>query len=283
MGAPVIAASLFGGGTAFLIAVGVVVAATSAGAFGLDLVAGPRRGGRGGSVLRGVVLGVLGTVAGVVIAFAALRFDVGDGLPVPLRFAAAALPFAAVAGLQWRGVVRIVTAGLLVALALAVGVPALLDQRAEDREAAIVTEVGTTERPWVTEISGLRGNAPQTTGSEYIVTGYAAEDDPVPAVALIRLPDAAAPGGDPCAGEFYTPEGTFAVTSCAAADGVTWTRSSEGYWQQLVRRVDGTWLGATARPDVPQHLLEEALDNARPMTDEEYESWLDAVLPEPTR
>jgi hypothetical protein len=281
VGAPIIAASLFGGGTAFLLALGVVAAVVSAGAIGLDLAAGPRRGGRGGSVLRGLVLGVLGSVAGVVIAFAAVRFDVGDGLPVPLRFAAAALPFAALAGLQWRGVVRIVTAGVLVVVTLVVGVPRVQDRVAQDREDAIVLEVGTTARPWITDVAGLRGNAPQTTGSEYIATPYVADDDPVRVVVLLRLSGAAAPGGDPCAGEFYTPEGTFVVTSCATTDGVTWTRSSESYWQQLVRRVDGTWLGATARPDVPQGLLEEALGNARPMTEDEYDAWLDEILPSP--
>ena len=103
VGAPVIAASLLDGGTAFLIAVTVVVVAVAACAVGLDLVAGPRWGGLGGSVLRGVVLGVLGPVAGVVLAFAAVRLGWLTGLPVPLRYAAAALPFAAVATLQWRG------------------------------------------------------------------------------------------------------------------------------------------------------------------------------------
>jgi hypothetical protein len=32
---------------------------------------------------------------------------------------------------------------------------------------------------------------------------------------------------------------------------------------------------------VPQRLLEEALRNARPMTDDEYGAWLDAILPAP--
>jgi hypothetical protein len=90
------------------------------------------------------------------------------------------------------------------------------------------------------------------------------------------------PGGDPCAAPFYTPGGDFPITSCATDGGGTWRRVAEGYWQQLVRRVDGTWLGAIAAPDVPQRLLAEALDNARPMTDDEYDDWLDSVLPSPS-
>jgi hypothetical protein len=186
VGAPVIAASLFGGGTAFLLAVALVVAVVAAGAVALDLAVGPRQGGRGASVVRGLVLGVLGSVAGVVIAFAAVRLDVAGGLPVPLRYAAAALPFGVLAALQWRGAVRIVTVVVLVAVGLVVGVPLVRDRAAQGREDVIVTEVGTTARPWVTEIDGLRGNAPQTTGSEYLATGYVAEDAAAPVVVLLR-------------------------------------------------------------------------------------------------
>ena len=75
--------------------------------------------------------------------------------------------------------------------------------------------------------------------------------------------------------------GTFEATTCRTADGVTWRRTYGDSWQQLVRRVDGTWLGATARPDVPERLLEQALDSARPMSDDAYDDWLDAVLTVP--
>jgi hypothetical protein len=102
VGAPLIAASLFGGGRVFLLVVAMVVTGVVVAAVVLDLVVGPRRGGPLGSVLRGVVLGVLGSLAGVVLAFAAVRFGWANGLPVPLRYAAAALPFAALAALQWR-------------------------------------------------------------------------------------------------------------------------------------------------------------------------------------
>ena len=142
-------------------------------------------------------------------------------------------------------------------------------------------EIGTTARPWVTEIEGLEGLAPQTTGSEYLWTSYVADDDPTPVVALLRMPNAAAMGGDPCRGVFHTPEGAVETTTCASADGITWRRESAGHWQQLVRRVDGTWLGATARPDAPEGLLEEALRNARPMSDDAYDDWLDVLLSVP--
>jgi hypothetical protein len=277
--APFVAGSLFGGGTVFAITVLVVVCIVSAAAVGLDLAAGPTRGGHGGSVLRGILLGVLGTVGAVVIAFAALRFGWARGIPVPLAYASAALPFAAVAALQWRGVVRIVTATALLVAAAIVAVPLLQREVADSTEQRIVTEVGTTEHPWVTEIDGLEGRSPQTTGSGYIPTPYVRPGETLPTVSLMVLPEAVVPGGDPCAGEFFTPEGTFVATSCSSDDGVTWFRVADTSWQQLVTRVDGTWLGAAARPDVPRALLEEALRNARPMTDDEYDSWLDEILP----
>jgi hypothetical protein len=279
-GAPFVFGSLFGGGTVFVITVLVVVGVVSAAAVGLDLAAGPGRGGRGGSVLRGLVLGVLGTVTAVVLAFSALRFGWADGITVPLAYASAALPFAAVAALQWRGVVRIVSAVALLVAAGIVVVPRLQQAVADSTEQKVVTEVGTTEYPWVTEIGGLEGRPPQTTGSGYIPTPYVRPGESFPSVSLMVLPDGVVPGGDPCAGEFFTPEGTFVATSCSSTDGVIWQRVADTYWQQLVTQVDGTWLGAAARPDVPRALLEEALRNARPMTDAEYESWLDEILPE---
>ncbi len=281
IGAPVVVASLFGGGTTFLITLTVVVAVVSVLAVALDRATGPRRGGSGGSVLRGLTVGVLGSAAVVVIGFASVRLGVASVLPVPLRFAAAALPFAVVAALQWPGMVRRVTAVVLVVTAAVVVVPRVLGASAEQRREAIVRDVGTTARPWVTDIDGLDGLAPRTTGSEYLWTDYVVDGEPTPVVSLLRMPNAAAMGGDPCRGMFHTPEGTVEASSCRSADGVTWEREDGIDWRQVVRRVDGTWLGATARPDVPERLLEEALRNARPMSDDEYEDWLDAILTVP--
>jgi hypothetical protein len=281
VGAPAVIAGLFGGWPAILGAVAVVTAVVAAAAVALDTAVGPDRGGRAGSIARGLTLGVGGSLTVAVLAFVGLYQDLDGILPVPLRYAAAALPFVAIAGLQWRGAVRISTAVVLVATAAVVGVPRALDTAQQHREADIVTEVGTTARPWVTRIEGLDARAPQTTGSGYLWSA-SVDDGGTPIVQLLRMPDEMVPDGDPCTGGFYTPEGDFPVTSCRTADGGTWLRSSDPYWQQLVRRVDGTWLGATAKPDVPESLLEEALRNARPMTDDEYDDWLDAVLPSPS-
>jgi hypothetical protein len=280
-GAPVVAASLFGGGTTFLIALTVVAAVISALAVALDRAVGPGRGGPGGSLLRGVTLGVLGSVAVVVSAFGAVRLGYASVLPVPLRFAAAALPFAALAGLQWRGVVRIVTAVVLVVTGAVVGVPRATAAVAENRADSIVTEVGTTAHPWVTEIDGLRGAAPQHTGSDYLWTPYLATDGSREPVVRLLLMPTIAPDGDPCGSEFYTPGGDFPVSACTQLPSGVWLRTAEQFWRQLITRVDGTWISAVATPDVPQRLLEEALRNARPMTDDEYEAWLDEVLPPP--
>ena len=136
-----------------------------------------------------------------------------------LRYAAAAPVFAAIAALQWPGVLRWVTATVLVAVGAVVVVPRWQDSIAEDRNEKIALEIGTTARPWVTEIEGLEGLAPRATGSEYLWTDYVVEDEPAPVVSLLRMPDADAMGGDPCRGMFHTPEGTFDSTTCATADG----------------------------------------------------------------
>jgi hypothetical protein len=277
MGVPVALAGLFGGVLALLVGLALVSAVVALLGVGLDTATGPERDG---SVARGITLGVLGTGTVAVLGLIALRQDVGDGLPVPLRYAAAALPFVAIAGLQWRGWLRIGTVAVLAVTAAVLGVPRGLEAAQENRAALIATEVGTTARPWVTQVDGLHALPPQTTGSGYLWTVYADEDE-TPVVHLLRMDDGVVLGGDPCTAAFYTPEGDFTVDACTTADGLTWLRSAEGYWQQLVRRVDGTWLGATARPGVPQELLDQALAHARPMTEDEYDAWLDEILPSP--
>ena len=259
----------------------LVIAAVSGLAIALDRTVGPGLGDTDGSINRGTLLGVAGCVTVLVLGWTALQNDIGDDVPVLLRFAAAAPVFAAIAALQWPGVLRWVTATVLVAVGAVVVVPRWQDSIAEDRNEKIALEIGTTARPWVTEIEELEGLAPRATGSEYLWTDYVAEGDPTPVVSLLRIPNSGAMGGDPCRGVFHTPEGTLETTSCTSADGITWRRESAEPWQQLVRRVDGTWLGATARPDVPERLLEEALRNARPMSDDAYDDWLDVMLSVP--
>jgi hypothetical protein len=280
VGTPAVIAGLFGGWGTLLGALAFVAAVISAAAVGLDIGTGPDRGGRAGSVLRGVVLGTGGSGTVAVLAFAAMRADLHHDVPVPLSYAAAALPFLVIAGLQWPGAVRITTAVITLATAAVIGIPQAREANQERREAAILTEVGTTARPWVTRVEGLEPRSPHTTGSGYIWSA-SVDASGAPVVQLLRMPDEVVPGGDPCGGPFYTPEGDFPLTSCTRIGDGRWLRASDPYWQQLVGQVDGTWLGATARPDVPEDVLADALDNARPMDDGEYEAWLDAVLPSP--
>jgi hypothetical protein len=280
-GAQVVIAGLFGGYLALILGVLVVIAAVSGLAIALDRAVGPGVGCTDSSVNRGTLLGVAGCTLVLALGWTALQRDIGDDVPVLLRYAAAAPVFAAITALQWPGVLRRVTATALIGVGAVLLVPRLQGPTAEDRRETILLEIGTTARPWVTEIDGLEGLAPRATGSEYLWTDYVGEDDPTPVVSLLRMPNAAAMGGDPCRGVFHTPEGTLETTTCLSTDGVTWRREAAGRWQQLVRRVDGTWLGATARPDVPERLLEEALRNARPMSDDAYDDWLDVMLTVP--
>jgi hypothetical protein len=280
-GAQVVIAGLFGGYLVLTIGVLVVMAAVSGLAIALDRTVGPGVGYTDSSVNRGTLLGVGGCALVLALGWTALEQDIGDDVPVVLRYAAAAPVFAAIAALQWPGVLRRVAATVLVVAGAIVVVPRVQGAAAEDRREQILLEIGTTARPWVTEIDGLDGLAPRATGSDYLWTDYVVEDDPTPVVSLLRMPDANAIGGDPCRGMFHTPEGTFEATTCRTGDGVTWERTFEDSWRQLVRRVGGTWLGATARPDVPERLLEDALRNAEPMSDDAYEDWLDVMLSVP--
>ncbi len=280
-GAQVVLVGLFGGLLFLVVGVLVVTAVVSVLAVALDRTVGPGLGDTDGSVNRGTLLGVAGCLAVLGLGWGALEADIGDGIPVPLRYMAALPVFAAIAALQWPGWFRRVTVTVLVAVGAVVLWPHLQGPTDEERQATIVLEIGTTARPWVTEIDGLEGLAPRATGSDYLWTDYVADGEPTPVVSLLRMPNANAMGGDPCRGMFHTPEGTFEAPTCRTADGVTWERTYADSWRQVVRRVDGTWLGATALPDVPEHLLEEALRNARPMSDDDYDDWLDVMLTVP--
>jgi len=228
------------------------------------------------------VLGTLGvlTAAVAVLAWAAIRADVDSVLPVPLRYAAAALPFAAVAGLRWPGAVRVRTALVVAGSVAVVGLPRAHDARQQAQEDAVVTEVGTTARPWVTELDGISGRSPQHTGSTLVWTGYLPADGaPAPELWLFRTGDAASVGVDPCtATATWMPDGDHPVTSCTPVGEGHWLRTTDA-WQELLTRRDDAWVGVAARPDVPRPLLEQALAGARPMDDEEYGAWLEDVLP----
>ena len=279
-GGPMVVASLFGGTGAALGALGITTAVVVLLAVGLDRAAGPGALGRPGTAARALTRGVLGTLTVAALAWVVLREDIGSTLPVPLRFAAAALPFAALAGLQWPGAVRLVTALVVLGTGAVVLIPRLVDAAREDRTALITTEVGTTAHPWVTDVAGFRSADPQVTGSELIWTSYRPTDGSAePVLHLFRDGGTAlAIDGDPCSPfGWWTPEGDQPMTSCAPAGGDRWRRTSD-YWQQILERRDSEWVGVAAPLDVPGPLLADAVANARPMTDEEYDAWLDRVL-----
>ena len=97
-------------------------------------------------------------------------------------------------------------------------------------------------------------------------------------VRLVRVPSTVAVDADPCGGQFFPPGGEFPLTSCTETAPGVWARIAAPYRQQLVTRIGGTWISAEADVDVPPDLLADALAHARPMTGDEYEAWLDAVL-----
>ncbi|MGY1650949.1 hypothetical protein [Geodermatophilus sp. SYSU D01119] len=282
-GTPLVVGALFGGWPVLLPVLGVLVAAVSALAVALDRAAGPRAEGSAG---RGVAVGVLGTLGVVVLAVVAIAADLDAVLPVPLRYAAAGLPYAVVAALQWRGPVRVVTAGLVAVAVAAVAVPAVVDASRRHAEERVRAEVGTTAHPWVTDVDGLRQGTPQATGSDLVRTPYRPADGALePELWLSRgdgpAPGTGAPVADPCAArEVLTPAGYQPVGSCTPAGEDRWLRTA-GTWRELLTRDGPTWIGVTTTSGAPLALLEEALERARPMTDDEYDAWLDEVLPPP--
>ena len=230
----------------------------------------------GGPVARGLAIGALGTLGVAALAWVVFQNDIGEGLPVALRYAPAALPFAAVAGLQWPGRVRVVTVLVVIGSAAAVVIPNRVAAVREHHAAVIETEVGTTAHPWVTEVDGFEGESPQATGSELIWTRYAPSEGGPEVLELFRdLGTTLDFAGDPCAASgWWTPEGDQPMTSCAPVGAKRWHRTTD-LWQQLLERREHEWVGVAAPLDVPAGVLEEALANARPMTDDEYDDWLD--------
>ncbi len=279
LGTRALVASLFGGPVALLLTCGVPTAVVAALAVVLDRAAGPGAAGRSGAVVRGTAVGVLGTATVLVLAWAAIRADVDSVLPVGLRYAAAGLPFAAVAGLEWPGAVRVLTALAVVGSVAVVAVPRAAEAQRQAQADAVGTEVGTTARPWVTEVDGFRGRSPQHTGTDLLWTPYLPADGAsAPVLWLSRQGDAWVPA-DPCtATAVWTPEGDQPTTACTRVDGDRWLRTTD-LWQELLTRRDGVWVGVTAPRDIPRALLDQALAGARPMTGDEYETWLDEVLP----
>ncbi|WP_166533586.1 hypothetical protein [Blastococcus xanthinilyticus] len=279
VGAPVVIASTFGGWTAVLVALAVVTAVACALAVALDRTAGPGGCGRPGSLSRGIALGLVSSGAVAVLGYVALQEDIGDGLPVMLRYAAAGLPFAAVAGLQWPGVVRIVTAVVLVGATAAVAIPHSQHEAREVHAERVVTEVGTTEPPWVTEADGYRLSASQVTGTPLIWTRLERADlRPDAVLWLFRDDPVNTAAADPCAAtSLWTPDGDQPMTSCGIVRDGVWLRASAG-WQELARYEADVRVGVTAAPEVPVPVLEQALAAARPMTDDAYAVWLDEGL-----
>jgi hypothetical protein len=169
---------------------------------------------------------------------------------------------------------------VVIAAGAAVAVPLSVDAARGNRTASIVTEVGTTAHPWVTAVEGYDAETPQITGSELIWSPYRpADGSPEPVLQLFRDGGTTlAIDGDPCAlFGWWTPEGDQPTTSCTPIGEQRWHRTSDG-WQQLLERRDGEWVGVAARLDVPAPLLEQALGNARPMTDVEYDAWIEEVF-----
>jgi hypothetical protein len=137
-------------------------------------------------------------------------------LPVGLRYAAAGPPFAAVAGLQWPGAVQVLTALAVVGSVAVVAVPRAAEAQRQAQADAVGTEVGTTARPWVTEVDGFRGRSPQHTGTDLLWTRYLPADGAsAPVLWLSRRGDTWVPA-DPCtATALWTPEGDQPTVACA--------------------------------------------------------------------
>lgn len=201
-------ASLFGGPVALLLTLGVLTTVAAALAVVLDRAAGPGAAGRSGAVVRGTAVGVLGTATVLVLAWAAIRADVDSVLPVGLRYAAA--------GLQWPGAVRVLTALAVVGSVAVVAVPRAAEAQRQAQADAVGTEVGTTARPWVTEVDGFRGRSPQHTGTDLLWTRYLPADGAsAPVLWLSRRGDTSVPA-DPCtATALWTPEGDQPTVACA--------------------------------------------------------------------
>ncbi|WP_116449896.1 hypothetical protein [Blastococcus litoris] len=280
LGTPVLVASLFGGVLGMLLGVVVVIAVGSVLAFALDGAVGPGALGRAGSGARGFVVGGLGSAAAIGLALLALRTDLADVLPVPLRYAAVAVPFAVLAALQWPGFLRNATAVALVSGAAAVVVVGAVQAGGESRTERIATEVGTTEKPWVSEVEGYTLSDSQVTGSPLVWTRLEAADGrPGSVLWLFRDQAVDTTTSDPCAAtSLWTPGGDQPLTGCTPLGDGTWLRTS-ATWQELARFGPEVRVGVTAAPTVPRRVLEEALAASRPMTDAEYDTWLDEGLP----
>ena len=279
VGTPMMIASSFGGLSALLVALGLLTVLSVALAVAIDRATGPVDPDSAGSVLRGVTVGLVGTGTAALVGVAVVQADLRAELVDPLLVAAATLPFPVVAGLQWPGAVRRGTA-LLVALSVAGVLAARYPGAAREwQDERVLNEVGTLARPWVTEVDGFRGRSPQHTGTELISTPYLPADGGEQAeFRLFRDAPTAVPG-DPCTAA--TAPGITTgeqVVSCSQVAPDRWSFTTE-YSQVLLGRAEDAWVGVTAGPDTPTAVLDAALDGARSMTGDEYDQWLDEVLP----
>jgi hypothetical protein len=97
-----------------------------------------------------------------------------------------------------------------------VAVPRAAEAQRQAQADAVGTEVGTTARPWVTEVDGFRGRSPQHTGTDLLWTRYLPADGAsAPVLWLSRRGDSSVPA-DPCAATaLWTPEGDQPTVACA--------------------------------------------------------------------
>ncbi|MCZ2825207.1 MULTISPECIES: hypothetical protein [unclassified Modestobacter] len=279
IGTPMVIASSFGGGTAVLLVLGLVTVAAVTLAIGIDRVTGPPDPDPFGSFARGVTLGLVGTGAAALVGVVVVRSDLRSALPDALLLAAAALPFPCVAALQWPGVVRRGTT-LVIVTCVAASVAAWFPGARQGwQDERVLTEVGTLERPWVTTVDGYVRQSPQHTGGELIVTPHLPVDG-VRGGELQLFRDAAtAVEGDPCAaGAAPRALAVETLRSCRQVAEHRWSVTTD-VSQVLLGREGDAWVWVATAPDEPTGLLDTALDGARPMTGDEYDAWLDEVLP----
>lgn len=281
IGTPTVIASSFGGETAVLLVLGLLTVAAVALATGIDRVTGPPDPEPSGSFARGLTLGLMGTGAAALFGLVVVQSDLRSVLPDALLLAAAALPFPFMAALQWPGAVRRGTTLVIVTCVVASVAVWFPGARQGWYDKRVLTEVGTLSRPWVTTVDGYQRQLPQHTGGELIVTPYLPVDGVRGAELQLFRDAATAVEGDPCAAG--TTPGALAIEtlrSCRQVAAHRWSFTTDAS-QVLLGQEEDTWVWVAAAPDEPSSLLDTALDGARPMTGDEYDAWLDEVLPEP--
>ncbi|MGY1854821.1 hypothetical protein [Modestobacter sp. SYSU DS0290] len=277
VGGPLLLGAAFGGPTWVLGALAVVVVVTAAGCSALDRFAGPPDPDRTGVVLRGTTVAVVGCGTVLLGAWAGLQLRVHDVVPAPLLFAAAGVPFAAVATLQWPGRPRRITVGVLALAVLAAVLPQVPGALDAARDRRVLAVAGTLQRPWVTDAPGLELASVHYDGSEGVLASYLPVDGPAGEEITLRVqPSTAAPAGCGSAASLVSRywEG-LPLVDCRPVAAGAWRRTSAA-GHEFLREVDGTTVAVGASLAVPAEVLRTAFDAARPMTDDEHSAWVDA-------